>query len=212
MVDSPRIHLGFGDQQCIYSTYTNPLLHTHLQAIFSDGGEVDLVTLPHLDLGLSDRLRCIGGALEMRPTALLEPITLRVFVDHSCVEVFVSTGQTLSTRVYRGEAPPLAGAGIELVSYGGAARVETITVYEMGSIWKPEAVVLPPPSLAKSITRTMSALGLAALGPEGQGMQPVHPILDNISLSSLSDSGSEVDSSEGSSVGLPLQFEIDTRA
>lgn len=174
-----------------------------LQAIFTDGADVDLVSMHELAPELQG-LRSVGGPLEMRPS---EPITLRVFVDHSCVEVYASTGQVLTTRVYRGEAPPKAGAGIELVAYGGAARVENVTVWEMGSIWKPEAVVMPPPSLAKSMAHSMSALGLASLA-EGQ---PVHPILDNISLSSLSDAGSVDDSSDGAGA-LPLQFEIDTAA
>ncbi len=49
---------------------------------------------------------------------------MRVLVDHSCVEVYLSSGEVLSTRVYRGHPPHEADAGIDFVAYGGIARVE----------------------------------------------------------------------------------------
>ena len=49
---------------------------------------------------------------------------MRVLVDHSCVEVYLSSGEVLSTRVYRGQPPHGSDAGIDFVAYGGTARVE----------------------------------------------------------------------------------------
>jgi Glycosyl hydrolases family 32 C terminal len=64
---------------------------------------------------------------------------MRVFLDHSCVEVYLSTGEVLSTRVYRGVPPPNADAGIDLIAYGGTARMERLEAWEMGSIWRSPA-------------------------------------------------------------------------
>lgn len=61
---------------------------------------------------------------------------MRLLLDHSCVEVYLSTGEVLSTRVYRGTPPPNADAGIDLIAYGGTARVERLEAWEMGSIWR----------------------------------------------------------------------------
>lgn len=49
---------------------------------------------------------------------------MRVLVDHSCVEVYLSSGEVLSTRVYRGSPPHGSDAGIDFVAYGGVARAE----------------------------------------------------------------------------------------
>ena len=60
--------------------------------------------------------------------AVLLPAQMRVLVDHSCVEVYLSSGEVLSTRVYRGQPPHGSDAGIDFVSYGGTARVEVQTL------------------------------------------------------------------------------------
>ena len=57
---------------------------------------------------------------------------MRILLDHSCVEVFLSTGEALATRVYRGRPPLGADAGLDLVAYGGVARVERLEAWEMG--------------------------------------------------------------------------------
>jgi hypothetical protein len=49
---------------------------------------------------------------------------MRVLVDHSCVEVYLSSGEVLSTRIYRGQPPHGSDAGIDFVAYGGTARIE----------------------------------------------------------------------------------------
>lgn len=55
---------------------------------------------------------------------LLVTLQMRVLLDHSCVEVYLSSGEVLSTRVYRGHPPHGSDAGIDFVAYGGTARVE----------------------------------------------------------------------------------------
>ena len=52
---------------------------------------------------------------------------MRILVDHSCLEVYLSSGEVLSTRVYRGVPPHGSDAGIDFVAYGGTARVEVGT-------------------------------------------------------------------------------------
>lgn len=61
-------------------------------------------------------------------------LQMRVLVDHSCVEVYLSSGEVLSTRVYRGHPPHGSDAGIDFVAYGGIARAEV----------SPATSLLPP--------------------------------------------------------------------
>ena len=51
-------------------------------------------------------------------------VQMRVLIDHSCVEIYLSTGEVLSTRVYRGSQPADSDAGIDFVAFGGTAKVE----------------------------------------------------------------------------------------
>lgn len=51
----------------------------------------------------------IGGALDLKPG---DPLELRILLDNSCLEIFTGTGEVLTTRVYRGQPPPGADAGI----------------------------------------------------------------------------------------------------
>jgi hypothetical protein len=57
---------------------------------------------------------------------------LRVLIDGSTVEIFSSSGQALSTRVYTAYGAPLA---LAVVATGGDAGV-TGMAWEMQSIWK----------------------------------------------------------------------------
>jgi fructan beta-fructosidase len=60
-------------------------------------------------------------------------IKLRVFVDRSSVEVFANDGErVLSDRIY----PPPGSDGIELYSEGAAARIVSLTIWELNSTWK----------------------------------------------------------------------------
>ena len=33
-------------------------------------------------------------------------LQMRIMLDHSCVEIFMASGEVLSTRIYRGSIPP----------------------------------------------------------------------------------------------------------
>lgn len=63
---------------------------------------------------------------------------MRVLLDGSCLEVYLGTGEVLSTRIYRGNAPRGADAGVDFVAFGGKARVAQVEAWEMNSIWQRE--------------------------------------------------------------------------
>jgi beta-fructofuranosidase len=68
----------------------------------------------------------------LAPLPAERPLRLRVFLDRSVIEVFVNDRVALSTRVY----PTAAGSlGVELFVEGGALRVESVDVWQMGAIW-----------------------------------------------------------------------------
>ena len=75
--------------------------------------------------------RRIGGPVDLGPQGA--PVTMRVLLDHSACEVFLSTGEALSTRIYRGTPPPGADAGVDLVSYGGVAVASRVEAFELGT-------------------------------------------------------------------------------
>lgn len=75
----------------------------------------------------------VGGPLTMTP---IQALHLRIFVDHSSIEVFTGTGECLSTRIYRGRGPNPNDPGIEFVSFGGRAIIDSCECYEMVSCWK----------------------------------------------------------------------------
>jgi hypothetical protein len=57
----------------------------------------------------------------------------------SCLEIFTGSGEVLSTRIYRGASPHNSpDAGIEFVALDGAATLERVAAYDMGSIWLEE--------------------------------------------------------------------------
>jgi beta-fructofuranosidase len=59
-------------------------------------------------------------------------VTLQVFLDKSVMEVFVNDGQACVTRVID---PPAENLGVVVFAEGGGARVESLAVWELGSIW-----------------------------------------------------------------------------
>eukprot|EP00879_Flechtneria_rotunda_P000981 GHRR01001115.1.p1 GENE.GHRR01001115.1~~GHRR01001115.1.p1 ORF type:complete len:1028 (+),score=415.34 GHRR01001115.1:835-3918(+) len=97
--------------------------------------------------------RRIGGKL--RNYAPGEPLSLRVLLDGSAVEVFTSTGESLTTRMYRGHPPKCACSscssataaapaaeghnsyddetGIALFAAGAPVMLSALDVWEMGS-------------------------------------------------------------------------------
>lgn len=107
--------------------------------------------------------RRVGGPLPtMRANA---PLHLRILVDHSCVEVYTGTGETLSTRIYRGQAPEGAtDAGISFLAFGGTALVRRCSCYEMGSAWEHPSVAtaISPKVAAKTTPSPKQAAVLAA--------------------------------------------------
>lgn len=68
--------------------------------------------------------------LEQAPLELRdgEPLTLRVFVDRSIVEVYANDRQAIGRRVYPGRDDSV---GVALFATGGNARVTTVTAWEM---------------------------------------------------------------------------------
>jgi len=61
-----------------------------------------------------------------------ESLRLRVFVDRSIVEVFAHGRQTLTARVYPERTD---SDGVRVFARGGSARLESMDVWEMESIW-----------------------------------------------------------------------------
>ena len=61
-----------------------------------------------------------------------EPLTLRVFVDRSIVEVFANECQCLTVRVYPEREDSV---GVSAFARGGAARLASMTAWQMRSTW-----------------------------------------------------------------------------
>ena len=60
-------------------------------------------------------------------------VKLHVFVDRSSVEVFINDGErVLSERIY----PPPGSDGLELYSNGTGTKVNSLTLWDLNSIWK----------------------------------------------------------------------------
>jgi fructan beta-fructosidase len=60
-------------------------------------------------------------------------VKLHVFVDRSSAEVFVNDGErVLSERIY----PPPGSDGLELYSNGTGTKVNSLTLWDLNSIWK----------------------------------------------------------------------------
>eukprot|EP00210_Caulerpa_lentillifera_P005193 g4963.t1 len=74
----------------------------------------------------------VGGLLDSRPG---DPLELRILIDQSCVEIFSSSGEVLTTRMYRGDPGIRSEAGIDFLAYGGRAHLAKLSAYEMRSIW-----------------------------------------------------------------------------
>jgi hypothetical protein len=94
-----------------------------------------------------------GGRLHFTPTpdgngrtvVRRQPLTLRIFMDHSLVEAFTSTGEALTARVYRERTPategqqesnPASPPSIQVVSVGTETVVSHLHVHRVESIWQ----------------------------------------------------------------------------
>lgn len=104
--------------------------------------------------------RRVGGPLAVKQG---ERLHLRVFVDHSVVEVFASSGEVLSTRIYRGErAEHATEPEISFVAFGGAAHVVRCSAYEMSGAWQTEALAPIAAAAAKQAQQREDAAAAAA--------------------------------------------------
>ena len=71
-----------------------------------------------------------------------ERLRLRVFVDRSIVEVFANDRACLTSRVYPRVGASLCGdgvrpdsLGVNVASWGGGARLVSLDIWQMASIW-----------------------------------------------------------------------------
>eukprot|EP00877_Chromochloris_zofingiensis_P013104 jgi/Chrzof1/8047/UNPLg00092.t1 len=103
------------------------------------GGATAGVLLPHR----------AGGVLQLAPGQT--KLTLRVLIDHSCVEVFTCTGQVLGTRVYRGNPSANTPSNLELVAFGGNCELVSGGAWEMCSMWAQELGVAPAADVAEGV-------------------------------------------------------------
>jgi len=112
----------------------------------SDGAERttvsywDAVDSLGIDTGAStSNPHVLGRTPEIGPLELSdgEPLDLRVFVDRSVIEVFANGRQSLTTRVYPSRD---LNAGISLFARRGAAKLDSMTVWDMRSIWDESSV------------------------------------------------------------------------
>ncbi|KAJ9534568.1 hypothetical protein QJQ45_022077 [Haematococcus lacustris] len=138
-----------------------PLMH-HLHGTFEDdgGSSDDEAEVERRAINISG-CHAVGGALHFAPAnkshaankPAWQPITLRIFLDHSLLEVFTSTGEVLTSRVYRGarESQPVEPATspmhlanksvLQLVSVGVPCTARNVVIHQMSSIWhEPEAL------------------------------------------------------------------------
>lgn len=118
----------------------------------------------------------VGGALHFSPPTQVpdsgepawQPITLRVFMDHSLLEVFTSTGEVLTTRVYRGlrevcgVEPASSGAqsAVQLISVGVPCTARQVAMHQMSSIWhEPAALAALEQEAAEKAAAAKKAAG-----------------------------------------------------
>ena len=64
-----------------------------------------------------------------------ETLKLRVFLDKSALEVFANGRFCLASRVYPARADSL---GLSLSVQGGCARIKSLDIWPMRSIWSNE--------------------------------------------------------------------------
>ncbi|MBN1671236.1 MAG: glycoside hydrolase family 32 protein [Kiritimatiellae bacterium] len=80
-----------------------------------------------------NQLRLNGTGGRLAPFLPDRPLQLRVFLDRSIVEVYANGRDCLTGRVYPNGNE---GLGLSLFVTGGRARLKTMDVWDMGSIWE----------------------------------------------------------------------------
>ncbi len=80
---------------------------------------------------LDDRCDRVSASAPLK--AADGPVTLRIFLDRSTIEVFAEGGRTnLATRIYPTRPDSV---GVRLVSRGGPVRVKSLDVWKLRGIW-----------------------------------------------------------------------------
>jgi beta-fructofuranosidase len=76
----------------------------------------------------------VGRDPQVAPFVLAdgEAISLRIFIDHSILEVYANGRQCVTKRLYPARRDSL---GVKLFAHGGAATARSIDVWRMASIW-----------------------------------------------------------------------------
>jgi len=76
--------------------------------------------------------RTAGEPVSMPITPIDEPLSIRLFLDGSTLEIFANKRHCLTTRLY----PTREDAtGISIAAIGGTAILESLEAWELGSIW-----------------------------------------------------------------------------
>jgi beta-fructofuranosidase len=83
----------------------------------------------HSSLSASVHRDARGGPLDLAPG---ERLRLHVFLDRSVVEVYANGRACLTSRIYPSREDSL---GVALFAQGGSARLETLDIWDMGTIW-----------------------------------------------------------------------------
>jgi len=78
------------------------------------------------------------------PLAEGEPLTLRVFLDGSALELYANGGRYCASRIYPTRDDAL---GVALYARGDATRLVALDVWEMQSMWQPCVGQLGAPGL-----------------------------------------------------------------
>jgi len=77
------------------------------------------------------KLTCLGAEAPLEPKD--GRITLQILVDRTSIEVFGNDGRVSMTSCF---LPPEDNRELELYAIGSAARVVSLKVYELGSVWQ----------------------------------------------------------------------------
>ena len=79
----------------------------------------------------TDELSCLGKTVKLKSGGA--PVDLRVLVDRTSIEIFAQRGRYVMSFCFRPSR--LAGHPLALTSEDGEARIETMKVRELRSIW-----------------------------------------------------------------------------
>ena len=102
------------------------------RATYSHKTRTTFVTIDNSFASVDPDVRCRAPeTLEVR-IEREEPVQLRVFVDHSIVEVFVNNRKAVALRVYPSRPDSL---GVSMLSQGSNTKISQLKFWPMGSIY-----------------------------------------------------------------------------